>query len=60
MIRRSDDADLDPIMLLWLRSTLAAHPFIDESYWYESASMVRESFYRRPLPGLPVLRAEKR
>lgn len=44
MIRRSDDADLDSIMLLWLRSTLAAHPFIDESYWYESASMVRESF----------------
>lgn len=31
-------------MLLWLRSTLAAHPFIDESYWYESAAMVRETF----------------
>ncbi len=31
-------------MLLWLRSTISAHPFIDESYWYESAAMVRETF----------------
>ncbi|KAB7894745.1 N-acetyltransferase [Rouxiella sp. S1S-2] len=44
VIRPSARADLDEIMLLWLRSTLAAHPFIDESYWYESAAMVRESF----------------
>lgn len=44
MIRRSQPADSDTIMLLWLRSTLAAHPFIAESYWYESAAMVRETF----------------
>ncbi len=44
MIRRSAPADIEAIMLLWLRSTLAAHPFIDESYWYESAAMVRETF----------------
>ncbi|MGV8927319.1 MAG: N-acetyltransferase [Ewingella sp.] len=44
MIRLSQPADTDAIMRLWLRSTLAAHPFIEASYWYESASMVRETF----------------
>jgi len=44
MIRRSRSDDIEDIMLLWLRSTLAAHPFIAESYWYESAAMVRETF----------------
>lgn len=44
MIRRSEPADIETIMLLWLRSTLAAHPFIAQSYWYESAAMVRETF----------------
>jgi putative acetyltransferase len=44
MIRRSKPADTEAIMLLWLRSTLAAHPFIEASYWYESAPMVRETF----------------
>ncbi|WP_369791028.1 N-acetyltransferase [Rouxiella sp. WC2420] len=31
-------------MLLWLRSTIAAHPFITQSYWFESAAMVRDTF----------------
>jgi putative acetyltransferase len=44
MIRHSSPADTPAIMLLWLKSTLAAHPFIEESYWYESAAMVREEF----------------
>lgn len=44
LIRESTGRDLDELMLLWLRSTVAAHPFIDESYWYESAQMVRETF----------------
>lgn len=44
MIRRSTGSDLDALMLLWLRSTLIAHPFIEASYWYESASMVKETF----------------
>ncbi len=44
LIRESTRHDLDELMGLWLRSTLAAHPFIDESYWYESAQMVRETF----------------
>lgn len=44
MIRRSAPADTEAIMRLWLRSTLMAHPFIDASYWFESAPMVRETF----------------
>ena len=44
MIRLSAPADVEAIMRLWLRSTLAAHPFIDETYWFESAPMVRETF----------------
>lgn len=44
MIRRGEPTDIDSIMLLWLKSTIHAHPFIDESYWFESASMVREAF----------------
>lgn len=44
MIRPSEPKDVDAIMLLWLKSTLLAHPFIDQSYWYESASMVRDEF----------------
>lgn len=44
MIRRSVPADTEAIMHLWLRSTVAAHPFIEASYWYESLPMVRETF----------------
>nr|WP_235955963.1 N-acetyltransferase [Rouxiella aceris] len=44
LIRPSGKDDLEALLLLWLRSTLLAHPFIDESYWYESAAMVRETF----------------
>lgn len=44
MIRRSAPADTEAIMRLWLCSTLMAHPFIDASYWFESAPMVRETF----------------
>lgn len=44
MIRLAQPADTEKIMLLWLRSTVAAHPFIEASYWFESAPMVRETF----------------
>ncbi len=44
IVRESDASDLDELILLWLRSTIAAHPFIAQSYWYESAAMVRDTF----------------
>ncbi|MEH0875305.1 N-acetyltransferase [Pectobacterium cacticida] len=44
MIRPYYDSDLDPLMRLWLESTILAHPFIHEDYWRESVSTVRNSY----------------
>lgn len=34
----------DVLMDLWLESTLSGHPFIAESYWHESYSVVRDVY----------------
>ncbi|GKV96300.1 N-acetyltransferase [Pectobacterium aroidearum] len=44
MIRPYCDSDLKPLMQLWLKSTILAHPFIREDYWRESASAVRDVY----------------
>lgn len=44
MIRPYRTDDLDALVSLWLRSTIAAHPFIAESYWHESESLVRDRY----------------
>lgn len=44
MIRTYQPEDLDPLMQLWLTSTIAAHPFIAEQYWHESAPLVRHTY----------------
>ncbi|WKA62422.1 N-acetyltransferase [Pectobacterium aroidearum] len=44
MIRPYCDRDLEPLMQLWLKSTVLAHPFIREDYWRESASAVRDVY----------------
>lgn len=44
MIRTYQPDDLDAVMQLWLSSTIAAHPFVTEQYWHESASLVRETY----------------
>lgn len=44
MIRAYQPDDLDAVMQLWLTSTIAAHPFIAEQYWYESAPLVRNTY----------------
>ncbi|WP_225181684.1 N-acetyltransferase [Pectobacterium aroidearum] len=44
MIRPYCDSDLEPLMQLWLKSTILAHPFIREDYWRESASAVRDVY----------------
>lgn len=44
MIRPYRDRDLAPLMQLWLKSTILAHPFIREDYWRESASAVRDVY----------------
>jgi len=42
-IRPAQPADIEPLMLLWLQTSIDAHPFIDATYWLESAAMVRET-----------------
>ena len=35
---------LDTLMSLWLESTISGHPFIAESYWHDSYSVVRDVY----------------
>ena len=44
MIRTYQPDDIDAVMQLWLTSTTAAHPFIAEQYWHESAPLVRNTY----------------
>ncbi len=44
MIRESTVDDLAPILALWMESTIYAHPFIEERYWRESESIVRDVY----------------
>ncbi|CQD38866.1 N-acetyltransferase [Yersinia mollaretii] len=44
MIRDYQPSDLDALMQLWLPSTIAAHPFVAEQYWHESAPLVRNTY----------------
>lgn len=44
MIRESHSSDIASILALWLESTIYAHPFIKESYWRESESIVRDVY----------------
>ncbi|MBS0967895.1 N-acetyltransferase [Chimaeribacter arupi] len=47
MIRAFRPADMEPLMALWLASTIAGHPFIEARYWHESAPLVREAYLPR-------------
>ncbi|AJI95149.1 acetyltransferase family protein [Yersinia ruckeri] len=44
MIRQAQPEDQDTLMKLWLPSTIAAHPFVPETYWHESAALVRNTY----------------
>ena len=44
MIREFRHTDMEPLLALWLESTICAHPFIPESYWYESEAVVRDIY----------------
>ena len=44
MIRESKADDLPAILALWMESTIHAHPFIEERYWRESESVVRDVY----------------
>ena len=44
MIRRLLPGEMDKLIEIWLASTIQAHPFISESYWHESESIVRNVY----------------
>ena len=44
MIRESKAEDISAILTLWMESTIHAHPFIEERYWHESESVVRDVY----------------
>ena len=44
MIRESKAEDISAILTLWMESTIHAHPFIEERYWRESESVVRDVY----------------
>ncbi len=44
MIQLFNMGEMDALMALWLESTIDGHPFIPESYWYESLNLVRNVY----------------
>lgn len=44
MIRSFSSKDTDSVMEVWLAATLDAHNFIDEGYWFEKFSKVRDVY----------------
>lgn len=50
MIRKSQSEDMASILALWMKSTIYAHPFIEERYWHESEAIVRDVY----LPAAPT------
>lgn len=44
MIREFHSADMTPLLVLWMESTIYAHPFIAERYWHESEAVVRDVY----------------
>jgi putative acetyltransferase len=49
MIRRLLPGEMDALIELWLASTIQAHPFIPQSYWIESESIVRNVYIPQSL-----------
>lgn len=51
MIRKSQSEDMASILALWMKSTIYAHPFIEERYWHESEALYATSIYPPRKPG---------
>lgn len=46
MIRnlKQNNKEVETIMDLWLNSTIKAHPFIEEKYWENNYTLIKEEF----------------
>ena len=44
MIRRLHDADMDSVISIWLRASIAAHAFVDSDYWKSQTEEMRTTY----------------
>ena len=44
MIRKLNEADIDKVMDIWMKSTIKAHDFISEEYWQNNYNTVKEVY----------------
>ena len=44
MIRKMNDADIDAVMDIWLKTNISAHDFIPENYWIGNYHAVKGEF----------------
>lgn len=44
MIRKWTTNQFEPLITLWLESTIDGHPFIAQQYWQESLPIVRDTY----------------
>ena len=42
MIRKLNEADIDKVMDIWMKSTIKAHDFISKEYWQNNYNTVKE------------------
>ena len=43
MIRKLNEADIDKVMDIWMKSTIKAHDFISKEYWQNNYNTVKHS-----------------
>ena len=44
MIRKLNEADIDKVMDIWMKSTIKAHDFISKEYWQDNYNTVKEVY----------------
>ena len=44
MIRKLNEADIDKVMDIWMKSTIKAHDFIIKEYWQNNYNTVKEVY----------------
>ena len=44
MIRKLNEADIDKVMDIWMKSTIKAHGFISKEYWQNNYNTVKEVY----------------
>ena len=44
MIRKLNEADIDKVMDIWMKSTIKAHDFISKEYWQNNYNTIKEVY----------------